>query len=62
MKYQPKIIRGVGNEMEEDLGLPKMDTAPAYQEQTYSKSIPGKEGGDHTGIRPGNFDISTGRK
>jgi hypothetical protein len=59
MKYNPKIIRGVGIDKEKELGLPDMGTAPAYEEQSAKGTIPGKEGGDHTGIRPGNFDPNT---
>jgi hypothetical protein len=62
LKYKPIIIRGVGKDMEADLGLPDMETAPPYQEQTFiKKTIPGKEGGDNTGIRTNHMKNNTTR-
>lgn len=46
-----KTIRGVGSRLEAELGLPDMATAPEYQETGEKLTIPGKEGGDNTGMR-----------
>ena len=44
-------VRGIGSALEAQLGLPDMATAPPYQEKQDKITIPGKEGGDNTGLR-----------